>query len=58
MSVNHYLGKELTGVWVLWVPKPAGFVCSREMPDELFLSQTAERILSPTGFGKPPEQSC
>lgn len=45
-------------VWVLSIPEPVGFVCSHEMPDELFLSQTAEHILSPTGFGKAPKQSC
>lgn len=58
VSMNNYLGKELMDVWVLSVPELVGFVCSHEMPNELFLSQTAECILSPMGFGKPPKQSC
>ncbi|KAL2295926.1 hypothetical protein Nmel_017456 [Mimus melanotis] len=56
--MNNYLGKELMDVWVLSVAELVGFVCSCEMPDELSLSQIAERILSPMGFGKPPKQSC
>lgn len=56
--MNNYLEKELMDVWVLSVAELVGFVCSCEMPDELSLSQTAEHILSPMGFGKPPKQSC
>lgn len=29
VSMNNYLGKELMDVWVLSVPEPVGFVCSR-----------------------------
>lgn len=55
-----YLGKELIDLWVLPVQKLVAFVhsCSAQMPNELFLLETAKRILSLTGFGKPPNWSC